>query len=94
MLNNKVSRRSLFAGLFAGLLAAVCPRRAAASLPPAPAEDLNVIPYNAAGLPTGLHLNGSTGVVLGTIEVVTDGTVSSYQSFTWSVPPGTIAGPG
>jgi hypothetical protein len=92
MLNHNVSRRSLFAGLFAGLLAAVCPRRAAAAPPPPVAQDLPVT-FSASGLPAGLQLNSNTGV-LDTLAVVSDGTINSCQRFTWRVLPGTSSGAG
>jgi hypothetical protein len=54
--------------------------------------------YSAAGLPPGLSLNASTGVISGTISagaantgafapavVVSDGTASSSQAFTWNI---------
>jgi hypothetical protein len=56
--------------------------------------------YSASGLPSGLSLNATTGLISGTIVAgdaangpytvdvsVTNGTVSSSQTFTWNVNP-------
>jgi hypothetical protein len=64
------------------------------------AQDLanNTLTYNAAGLPSGLSINSSTGVITGTIAAgassaspyqvtvtAADGTYTSSQSFGWNV---------
>jgi hypothetical protein len=56
--------------------------------------------YNASGLPAGLSLNATTGLLSGTLAAgdaangpytvdvsVSNGTVSTSQSFTWTVNP-------
>jgi hypothetical protein len=62
--------------------------------------------YSANGLPTGLSLNSSTGVISGTISAspsstsdtvtvgASDGTGSASQTFTWSIVPVMLSSPG
>jgi hypothetical protein len=74
-----------------------------------PATDANnaTLSYSASGLPSGLTINSSTGVVSGTIAVgadsgspytvtvtANDGTVSVSQSFTWTVTHVSLTNPG
>ena len=62
--------------------------------------------YSATGLPSGLGINTSTGVISGSLSAsfgsgpfavtvtATDGTANASQAFTWSVVPVTLANPG
>jgi len=58
--------------------------------------DGDALTYNATGLPTGLSINTTTGVISGTVAApagvypvtvsVTDGSLTTNQTFTWTVP--------
>jgi hypothetical protein len=66
--------------------------------------DGDALSYSATGLPPGLTLDATTGVIAGTLTrasvgtyavtaTVSDGTVTIAQSFAWSVTPGTTVTP-
>jgi hypothetical protein len=66
--------------------------------------DGDALIYGATGLPPGLTLDATTGVIAGTLTrasvgtyavtaTVSDGTVTIAQSFAWSVTPGTTVTP-
>jgi hypothetical protein len=74
-----------------------------------PASDATsaTLSYSATGMPSGLTINSSTGIISGTIAVgadtgspyavtvtANDGTVSVSQSFTWTVTHVTLTNPG
>jgi pimeloyl-ACP methyl ester carboxylesterase len=62
--------------------------------------------YSATGLPTGLSINGTTGIITGTITAAVsgtpyavtitanDGTATAMQTFNWTIAPLTLASPG
>jgi YVTN family beta-propeller protein len=85
------------------------PRSFAASLQiQASDPDGNSLTYSATGLPTGLAINSSTGLISGTVSAkatatnttavtVNDGTLSASTSFTWATTapaPPVVANPG
>jgi hypothetical protein len=78
------------------------------SLPVTATDALNsTLTYSATGLPTGLSINSSTGVISGTISVgadasspytttvtAADSVVSASATFTWTVTHVSLANPG
>jgi len=70
--------------------------------------DGDALTYSATGLPAGLSINATTGVISGTVTApsgnylvtvtVSDGLLSTSQAFTWTVPSGdqapSVANPG
>ncbi len=78
------------------------------SLPISASDATNAtLSYSATGLPSGLTISSSTGVISGTIAVAADtgspytvtvtandGTVSASQSFTWTVTHVSLTNPG
>jgi|GEM_PF-749331 len=70
-------------------------------------SDGDILTYSASGLPAGLSINSSTGVISGTISstadsaspyastvTVSDGTYSTSQTFTWTVSHVFVVNPG
>jgi hypothetical protein len=58
--------------------------------------DGDTLTYGATGLPNGVSINASTGLISGSVNAapgsypvtvsVTDGSLTTTQSFTWIVP--------
>ena len=71
-----------------------------------PSRTLSPLPYKAVGLPPGLNLNSSNGLIAGTLPLsaagnryavtvtVSDGSTSTSQSFEWEVTSLTLSSPG